>query len=77
MTSDLPRLHDRLGGLGGRGRAMLAAFLGGQEHFEALSKRVRGRPREKLPEPRWALEGRVRAHRTRALSGRARGVRMP
>jgi len=53
---------------------MLAAFLGGQEHFEALSKRVRGRQREKLSEPRRALEGRVRAHRTRALSGRARGV---
>ncbi len=61
MTSDLLALHDRLGG---RGRALLAAFLGGREHFEALSKRVRGRPRE----------GRVRAHRTRALSGRARGV---
>lgn len=48
--------------LGKSGRDMLAALIAGQTDPEQLAELARGRLREKLPELRRALRGRVTAH---------------
>ncbi len=48
--------------LGRSGRDMLEAIVGGQEDAEALAALARGRLREKLPQLREALVGRVQPH---------------
>jgi transposase len=73
-TQEVNRLHKALAGanlklgavasdiLGKRGRAMLAALLGGEHDPEALADLARGRLREKRPALRQAFEGRVQPH---------------
>ncbi len=48
--------------LGVSGRQMLAALLGGEQDAEALAELARGRLREKLPQLRRALVGRVQPY---------------
>lgn len=48
--------------LGVSGRRVLGALLGGEQDPEALAELARGRLREKLPQLRRALRGRVRPH---------------
>jgi len=48
--------------LGVSGRQMLAALLGGEQDAEALAEVARGRLREKLPQLRRALVGRVQPY---------------
>ena len=55
--------------LGVSGRAMLNALTAGEQDAEALAALARGRLREKLPQLRQALLGRVRPHQ-RILLGR-------
>lgn len=48
--------------LGVSGRAMLEQLIAGEESAATLAEQARGRLREKLPQLRVALEGRVTAH---------------
>src|SRR5947207_3849475 len=47
---------------GASGRAMLQALMKGQNDAEALAELSKGRLRQKIPELRRALEGRVTEH---------------
>lgn len=50
--------------MGKSGRDMLDALIGGQRDPEVLAELARGRLRQKLPELRLALDGRLRPHQT-------------
>jgi transposase len=48
--------------LGVSGRAMLEALIGGEQDAAQMAEHARGRMRQRLPELRQALEGRVSSH---------------